>query len=200
VNEAMHRGILNLHLPERCGSEFPIVQYADDTLLVLQAYPRQLLALKALSNTFAESTRLKVNYHNSNIYPINVSQERIDVLARTFDCQIGSFPFTSLGLPMGTTKPKVEDFLPLVQRIERKLIATSNFLTQTGRLEMMNSVVSALPTFYMGKIKMPPTVIKQIDKYRKHCMWRGLDLNAKNPPLAAWMLATRPKKQGVYEF
>jgi hypothetical protein len=35
VNEAMHRGILNLTLPKRCGSEFPIVQYADDTLLVL---------------------------------------------------------------------------------------------------------------------------------------------------------------------
>jgi hypothetical protein len=69
VNEAMHRGILNLTLPKRCGSEFPIVQYVDDTLLVLEACPRQLLALKTLLNTFAESTGLKVNYHKSNIYP-----------------------------------------------------------------------------------------------------------------------------------
>jgi hypothetical protein len=135
-----------------------------------------------------------VNYHNSNIYPINVSQERIDVLAGTFDCQIGSFPFTSLGLPMGTTKPKVEDFLPLVQRIERRLIATSNFVTQAGRVEMMNSVLSALPTFYMGKIKMPPTVIKQIDKYRKQCMWRGLDLNAKNPTISCMEACYKTKE------
>jgi hypothetical protein len=49
----------------------------------------------------------------------------------------------------------------------------------------------------MGKIKIPPIVIKQIDKYRKHCMWRGADLNARKPPLAAWKLATRPKKEGV---
>jgi hypothetical protein len=42
------------------------------------------------------------------------------------------FPFSYLGLPMGTTNPKVEDFLPLVQRIERRLTPTSNFLTQAS--------------------------------------------------------------------
>jgi hypothetical protein len=120
----------------------------------------------------------------------------MEVLVGTFGCQIGTFPFTYLGLPMGTTKLKVEDFLPLVQRIERRLTTTSNFLTQASRMEMVNSILSALPTFYMGKIKIPPTVIKQIDKYKKHCMWRGADLNARKPPLATWKLATRPKKEG----
>jgi hypothetical protein len=68
-------------------------------------------------------------------------------LASTFGCNIGTFPFTYLGLPMGTTKPKVDDFIPLVQRIEGRLVFTSNFLNQVGRLEMVNSVLSALPTF-----------------------------------------------------
>jgi hypothetical protein len=35
-----------------------------------------------------------------------------------------------------------------------------------------------------------------VDKYRKYCMWRGSDINAKKPPLAAWSLATRPKYEG----
>jgi hypothetical protein len=72
---------------------------------------------------------------------------------------------------MGTTKPKVDDFIPLVQRIERRLVSTSNFLNQADRLEMVNSALSALPTFFMGKIKLPPpppSVIEQIDKYKKH--------------------------------
>jgi hypothetical protein len=30
---------------------------------------------------------------------------------------------------MGLTRPRVEHFLPLVQRIERRLSSTSNFLT-----------------------------------------------------------------------
>jgi len=42
---------------------------------------------------------------------------------------------------------------------------------------------------------LPKTVIKQIDKYRKHCLWRGSDLNSKKPPKAAWPLMTLPKKK-----
>lgn len=32
-------GLLNLALPLVAGSDFPVVQYADDTLLVMQACP-----------------------------------------------------------------------------------------------------------------------------------------------------------------
>jgi hypothetical protein len=57
----MHRGVLNLPLLERCGTDFPIVQYVDDTLLILEAWHKQLLALKALLDTFAKSTGLRVD-------------------------------------------------------------------------------------------------------------------------------------------
>jgi hypothetical protein len=40
VNSTMHRGILSLRIPERCGSEFPIIQYANETLLILEACPK----------------------------------------------------------------------------------------------------------------------------------------------------------------
>jgi hypothetical protein len=56
INSALHRGILSLPLPRGGGAEFPIVQYVDDTLLFLEACPRQLILLKSLLNTFAEST------------------------------------------------------------------------------------------------------------------------------------------------
>jgi hypothetical protein len=39
-------------------------------------------------------------------------------------------------------------------------------------------------------------MIDQIDKYRKHCVWRDSDINAKKPTLAAWNLATKPKEEG----
>jgi hypothetical protein len=48
----------------------------------------------------------------------------------------------------------------------------------------------------MCTIKLPISIIKQIDKYKRHCLWRGGDLNAKKPPLVAWKLVTRPKKKG----
>jgi hypothetical protein len=40
INSAMHRGVLSLPLPNRCGTDFSIVQYADDTFLILEACPK----------------------------------------------------------------------------------------------------------------------------------------------------------------
>jgi hypothetical protein len=80
----MHRSILSKPLLEKCGNDFPIVHYVDDTLLVMEAFPKHLIALKALLNTFADSTGLRVNYQKSNIYPINVDEDRMKALANTF--------------------------------------------------------------------------------------------------------------------
>ena len=81
--------------------------------------------------------------------PINMTDERLDLLARTFGCSKGSLPFTSLGLPLGTTKPRVQDFLPLVNKCESRLGGVTYMLSQAGRLQITNAVLSALPTFYM---------------------------------------------------
>jgi hypothetical protein len=80
----------------------------------MEACPKHLFFLKAMLKYFATSTGLHVNYQKSNIYPVNVSDEKMDNHAKTFNCKIGSFPFTYLGLPMGTTKSKLDAFIPLI--------------------------------------------------------------------------------------
>jgi hypothetical protein len=54
---------------------------------------------------------------------------------------------------------------------------------------------SALPTFYTCSLQLPPTVLRQIDKYRKHCMWSGRYINRKSGCLAAWDIACRTKEE-----
>lgn len=105
-------------------------------------------------------------------------------------------PFTYLGLPLGTTRPSVEDFLPMVTRIEKRVMGLSKFLIYSGRLLMVNSVISALPTFYMCTLKFFATIIEQIDKYRKHKLWDCGDINRKGIYLVSWKKACRPKDQG----
>lgn len=142
---------------------------------------KQVFFLKIILNSFAESTSLHVNYHKSNIYPINVPAQGMKILARTFQCQIGTLPFTYLGLPMGLTRIP-GGFLPLVQKIEKQLSSTTLFLSQAGRLQMVNSMFSSLPTYYMCALRLPKSIINQIDKYRKHYLLRGLTTTQKNRP------------------
>jgi hypothetical protein len=141
----------------------------------MQADARQLFFLKALLNSFSESTGLKVNFSKSQMLPVNVSQERMEILSNTFGCQIGSFPFTYLGLPMGTTKPRVEDYTPLMDKIERKLSACSSLLSYSGRLQMVQSVITSTATYAMCTLKLPKEVIDNIDRVWKQCLWRGPD-------------------------
>ena len=127
--------------------------------------------------------------------PINVSDKKMEILTRTFNCQKGVMPFTYLGLPLGLTKPKVQDLLPLAKKVERRLTGCAQFLTLAGKIELANSVLTATVTFHMCAIKVPIEILDQIDKYRKHCIWRGSDINNKKPALAAWDMITRPKKR-----
>lgn len=41
-------------------------------------------------------------------------------------CHIGALPITYLGLPLSLTKPRVEDFVPMLCRIEKKIIGLLN--------------------------------------------------------------------------
>jgi hypothetical protein len=118
INKAKQQGLLQLPLTENCGQDFPIVQYADDTLLILEACPRQLFFLRAVLNSFATSTGLKVNYLKSSMYPINVCPARLEILARTLNCQTGSMPFTYLGVPLGLSKPRTCHFYHLFKELK----------------------------------------------------------------------------------
>jgi hypothetical protein len=200
VNKAKGMGLLRLPINVGYTSDFPILQYADDTLLIMEACPQQLFVLKALLSTFADSTGLKVNYSKSSMVPINLSPDRLRHLDATFNCVAGSLTFTYLGLPLSNSKPIIQECLSLVHRIERRLLSTSMFLTQGGKLLMVNSVLSSLTTFYLCSIKVTIEVLNQIDKYRRHCLWRGGDVNDKKPPLASWKLVCKPKKKVVLEL
>lgn len=137
-----------------------------------------------------------MNFHKSSLVPINMNEGEATHLANTFGCKVGTMPFTYLGLPLGTTRPSIQDFSPLICRIERRLTGISKMLSYQGRLILVNSVFSALPTFYMCSLQLPPRIIDQIDKYRKHYLWSGGDINRKGTCLAAWEYACKSKENG----
>lgn len=146
VNQLLHYGLIQLPIP--CHDKhFPIVQYADDIFIILPAVESQLLEFKKMFLLFSQSTGLHVNYHKSALLPINIDQGHLQTLADSIGCKVGSLPFTYLGLPVGTTKPRIIDLMTLVYNMERRLFSSSSFLAQGGRLQYLNSALSSVPHF-----------------------------------------------------
>lgn len=55
-------GLLNLPIPLSQSKDFPIIQYVDDPLIILEGDTKQLFFLRAFINTFSQSIGLKVNF------------------------------------------------------------------------------------------------------------------------------------------
>jgi hypothetical protein len=122
---------------------------------------------------------------------MTIEESKVPLLTGVFGCTCGTLPFIYLGLPLGTTKPLVRDFVPLICRTEP--VCQLHFLVYSRRLQLVNSVMSSLPTYYMCSIKLPKMVTKVIDKFRKYFLWRENSNDAKGFNLVAWSLVTVQK-------
>ena len=91
-------GVLTLPIPSH-DPHFPIIQYADDTILIVPTVDSQLIVLNEMLDVFYASTGLKVNFQKSTMVPLNVDNEEAIRLAAVFGCSLWMLPFTYLGLP-----------------------------------------------------------------------------------------------------
>jgi hypothetical protein len=164
VNQAWHEGHISLPIDESFGQPYPILQYADDTLLIMPADANQLNYLKDILQKFTLSTGLKINFHKSSMVPINITGQRCQELANVFGCKCESLPFTYLGLPMGTTRPRVDDLVPMITKVDKRLSGLAHLLGYSSRLVTIKAIISAMPNHAMCAMKVHLSNIDHIEK------------------------------------
>jgi hypothetical protein len=92
----------------------------------------------------------------------------------------------------------LEYFLPMVSRVERRLCGIADFLNYGGKLELVKSVLSSLPIFYMCCLEILVTILEQMVKYMRHCLWRkkNQEVQARGNALISWDKVCKPKNRG----
>ena len=118
--------------------------------------------VSACLNPLRHANCLKINFHKSTMIPINLEASTTTNLARVFGCAVGSMPFTYLGLPLGTTRPTIQEFMPLVCRLERELTPTITMMSYGGKLSWLNASVTSLLVFAMCTLKFPPSLLRSL--------------------------------------
>jgi hypothetical protein len=154
--------------------------------------------MKDILQQYAQSTGLIINYTKSSMIPINVDTATASSIAELIGCQIAKMPFTYLGLPLGTTKPTVQELMPLVDRIERKVSASFMLMSYSGRVTLINSLLTSIASFSMCALQLHPKILELVEKIRRHCLWlkKGENGEKKSNSLASWDMVCQPKKKG----
>jgi len=97
------------------------LQYADDTILFSKADESALRNLKCILMWLEQVFGMRVNFHKSELVPMNLEPDEAHRLAHIFSCPLGSFPLKYLGVPLHFENLCREDVQPLVDKILKRI-------------------------------------------------------------------------------
>ncbi|KAG2260954.1 hypothetical protein Bca52824_080248 [Brassica carinata] len=105
-----------------------------------------------------------------------------------------------LGLPEHFGRNKKDLFSSIVDRIKQKASSWSNrHLSSGGKMVMLRSVLSPIPSHAMTCFKLPVSLCKRIQSELTRFWWSGGSGNRKMA-WVAWSKMTLPKDQGGLDF
>jgi hypothetical protein len=169
------------------GAPCPVLQYADDTLIVLRADGAAARRLRHLLEQFGVAMGLHINFHKSTLVPMHVDHAVLAEIQNALQCRIEGFPQTYLGLPLSADKLRLTAFSPLIAKVDKYLSGwRALLLSPGGRLVLLNAVLDVLPTFAMGALELPPGVIAALDRLRRAFLWAATDRVTGAKCLVAW--------------
>jgi hypothetical protein len=163
---AMEGGGVRLLHPLVDNLPCPVIQYADDTLLILRAEHSQVRRLREILDLFSHATGLHINFHKSTFVPVGgVSAELASELADILSCPVSSFPQTYLGLPLSNHKLPAAALEFLSVKISKRIPGwRTSLLPIGGRLTLTIAVLSALPSFAMSVLPIPKGTLAKMDR------------------------------------
>ena len=112
---------------------------------------------------FQAFTNLKANVRKSEIVPVR-EVGNIGALANILRCRVGSLPMKYLGMPLGTPYKTASIWNPILEKMEKKLSGWKRlYLSKGGRLKLLKSTLSSLPTYYLSLFTIPVAVADRLE-------------------------------------
>jgi len=147
--------------------------FADDTMFFLRADSKSSKALQQILQRYKEASGQTINPEKSSITfakrtPLHLKDTVKNIMAIQQEGGTGKY----LGLPELFGRKKRDHFASIVDRIKQKASGWSNrFLSTAGKMTMLKSVLSPIPSHAMQCFELPVSLCKQIQSALTHFWW-----------------------------
>jgi hypothetical protein len=121
INLAQQNGLITGLAGNLIHQGVAVLQYADDTILLIQDDAQQAVNLKLLLYIFESMSGLKINFEKSEMMMILEDDTKQNFFADLFNCQRGSWPIKYLGTPVCARRTTVAEMGFLGEKTKKKM-------------------------------------------------------------------------------
>lgn len=118
---AQEMGLIEGLVPHIVERGCAYLQYADDTIFLIQYCLEGARNLKFILYLFEKMSGLKINFHKSEVYCFGEANEVKELYANIFTCRISNLPMKYLGVPIDNRKLSKNLWSPTEEKVEKKL-------------------------------------------------------------------------------
>ena len=137
----------------------PLLQYADDTTFFIQGSETAACTLAQMMRIFSDFSGLQLNGAKSMFVGFGLAPEEVSWCTEILATPIGTLPIRYLGLPLSDCRLRIQDWQPMVEKVEKLLGGwRARVLSCGGCLVLVKSVLSAIPTYFMSVFRLPAGV------------------------------------------
>ena len=131
----------------------------------------QILHIRLLLLSFQAVTGLKVNVRESEMVPIGEVDD-VHALAEILGCRVGELSMSYLGMSLGASHNSPSIWNLILEKFERKLVGWKKlYLSKRGRLMLLKSTLSSLPTYFLSLFTIPTLMANKIEKLQRDFLW-----------------------------
>ena len=196
MREAVSKNLYHSFLVGKNKVPVNMLQFADDTIFFGEPSMENVSLIKAMLRSYEMVSGLRINFAKSQFGAIGQSQQWSRSAAELLTCGPLQLPFTYLGMPIGANPRRLMMWEPIFRKFEAKLNKWNQTkVSMAGRITLINSVLTALPLFYLSFFKAPSAVLKRLISIERNFLWGG-GAEGKKFAWVAWDHICVPRKQG----
>ena len=131
--------------------------------------------VEGILTNFANMLGLTVNISKSRtFFSVTTRRSKIESMVATTRIRQTFSHEKYLGFPIVHGRLTKSDYEFLIDKIQRRLASWKNkLLNKAGRLALVQSVLTSIPSYYMQIAWLPSSICDHIDKYARSYLWRG---------------------------